>query len=68
MTAPICFSEQKVKQLGPYLEDVSVSWQQADLPTLRTALNTVGLARESRLLMLIFAGGHNLLQPETLIG
>ena len=50
------------------MHNASLNWTDEQLPTLHTAYNTLGLVRQTRLTMTIWAGGHQLLLPhETLI-
>ena len=53
--SPIIFSEEKLIKISG--EEVSVTWNKESLPTLHSALNTVNLAKTSRLLMFIWACG-----------
>ena len=40
-----------------------MNWTDKQLPTLHTAYNTLALARQTRLTMTIWAGGHEVLLP-----
>ena len=53
--SPIIFSEEKLVKISG--DEVSVTWNKESLPTLHSALNTVDLAKASRLLMFIWACG-----------
>lgn len=53
--SPIIFSEEKLVNISG--EEISVTWNKESLPCLHSALNTVSLARSSRLLMFIWACG-----------
>ena len=53
--SPITFSEEKLVSIPG--GEVSVTWDKESLPSLHSALNTVNLARSSRLLMFIWACG-----------
>ena len=66
--SPIIFSEEKLIKISG--EEVSVTWNKESLPTLHSALNTVNLAKTSRLLMFIWACGpiENFPSSEMLLG
>ena len=66
--SPIIFSEEKLIKITG--EEVSVTWNKESLPTLHSALNTVNLAKTSRLLMFIWACGpiENFPSSEMLLG
>ena len=66
--SPIIFSEEKLVKISG--EEVSVTWNKESLPTLHSALNTVNLAKTSRLLMFIWACGpvENFPSSEMLLG
>jgi len=74
MTAPVVFSEPVEIHMGAggspqaKLDDVSLSWTSEQLPNLRSALNTLALVKQSRLLMTVWAAGHPWCLTETLIG
>ena len=53
--SPIIFSEEKVVKTGG--QEISVTWNKESLPKLHSALNTLNLAKSSRLLMFIWACG-----------
>jgi len=69
-TAPVVYSQQTEHTLlcGAPLEEVAISWMDEQLPTLRSARNTLALARKSRLLMTVWAGGHPAFSSEVLVG
>ena len=71
--APITYSEQVQLLMSPgytqeNLNQVSLGWEYGQLPTLRSAFNTLDLIKKSRLIMLIWASGHEDLHQEMLIG
>ena len=54
-SSPIIFSQEEVVTINS--SEVQATWDGASLPCLHTALNTYELARESRLMMFIWASG-----------
>ena len=64
ITAPVVYSEASEILMSPGssqvpLNEATASWAFEQLPTLHSGLNTLELVRESRLLMLVWAGGHS---------
>lgn len=73
ISSPNNFSQQVQVLLSPGDEQVnlfnlSLSWPDDKLPMLQMAMNTIELAKQNRLIMLIWASGHPWLQQETLVG
>ena len=67
---PVTFSSQK-ELLLPQVNDlnnIKFDWSIEDLPVLRTALNTIDLVKNSRLMMFIWIGGHPSLSQDILLG
>ena len=67
MPGQINFSEQQevIISGGRYseivdLDSIDISWMNEQLPTLRTAYNSLELVKQCRLLVLIWASGHGL--------
>lgn len=65
MSGHIKFSEQRELNISGGkemvdLDSIDAGWTCEQLPTLRTAYNTLELAKQSRLLVLIWASGHGL--------
>ena len=63
ISGPINFSEQNEILMSPgtgqaQLNDVSIQWTEEQLPTLRTARNSLDLIKKSRVLILLWASGH----------
>ena len=54
-SSPIIFSQEKLVKINA--SEISVTWEKQSLPSLHSALNTVELAKRSRLMMFIWACG-----------